>query len=125
VTIRPAVGKDFVDPQFEERRCAVPLHRVLPDNQIGASERLLFGGDVDVKIRIKLIEGTYLYVVKCPYLFKHALIRMGVMRIGMRINYQNHQLACLYGSVLSGSSECRHLTRSLKVSHCLVSANRK
>jgi hypothetical protein len=63
---------------------------MLPDNQIGTGKRLLFGGDIDIKIGIKLIEGTYLYVIKRPYLLKHPLIRMRVLRIRMGINYQNH-----------------------------------
>ena len=100
------------------------LYHCIGCDQIGASERLLFSGDVDVKIRIKLIEGTYLYVVECPYLFKHALIRMGVMRIGMRINYQNHESAC-FDCLLSCRCECRQLTRPLKVFSDASGAKRK
>jgi hypothetical protein len=84
------VGEDFINPQLQERGRTVPLHWMLPDNQIGTGKRLLFGGDIDIKIGIKLIEGTYLYVIKRPYLLKHPLIRMRVLRIRMGINYQNH-----------------------------------
>ncbi|VAU69313.1 Uncharacterised protein [Klebsiella pneumoniae] len=95
VSVCPTVGENFVDPQFQQRRGAVPLHRMLPDDQIGTRERLLFGGDIDIKIRIELIEGTYLYVFERPCLLKHPLIRMRMLRIGVRINYQNHEYACL------------------------------
>ncbi|SAD93646.1 Uncharacterised protein [Enterobacter cloacae] len=68
---------------------------MLPDDQIGTRERLLFGGDIDTEIRIELIEGTYLNVFERPCLLKHPFIRMRMLRIGMRINYQNHEYACL------------------------------
>jgi putative NADPH-quinone reductase len=32
---------------------AIPLHRVLPDNQIGTGERRLLGGDIDIKVGIE------------------------------------------------------------------------
>ena len=57
--------------------------------------KILFGGDIDTEIRIELIEGTYLNVFERPCLLKHPFIRMRMLRIGMRINYQNHEYACL------------------------------
>jgi hypothetical protein len=39
---------------------------MLPDNQIGTGQRRLFGGDIDIKVGVKLIEGAYLYAVKRP-----------------------------------------------------------
>ena len=80
----------LVHPQLEQRRYAIPLHRMLPDNQIGTGQRRLLGGDIDIKVGIELIEGAYLYAFKRPCLFKHSLIRMRMLRIRMRINYQNH-----------------------------------
>ena len=63
---------------------------MLPDNQIGTGQRRLLGGDIDIKVGIEVIEGAYLYALKRPCLFKHSLIRMRMLRIRMRINYQNH-----------------------------------
>ena len=90
VSVCPTVGENFVDPQFQQRRRAVPLHRMLPDDQIGTGERLLFGGDIDIKIRIELIEGTYLYVFERPCLLKHPLIRMRMVRIRMGVDNEYH-----------------------------------
>lgn len=56
VTVSPAVRENFIDPKFEERWNAVPLHRVLPDDQIGARQRLLLGGNIDIEVRIELIK---------------------------------------------------------------------
>ncbi|MNP39121.1 hypothetical protein D3C76_1326800 [compost metagenome] len=111
VAVGPAVGEHFVDPQFEQWRCAVPLHRMLPDDKICAGYRLLFGGDIDVEVRIKLIEGAYLYAVDFPCLLKHPLIRMRVLRIRMRINYQNHCIACF--NACCNQQECRQLIEPL------------
>ena len=95
VAIRPAVGEHFINPQFQKRGRAIPLHGMLPDDQIGTGKCLLLGGDIDIKIGIELIQGAYLYVIKRPYLLKHPLIRMRVLRIRMGVNYQNHQWACV------------------------------
>ena len=90
VTVSPAVRENFIDPKFEERWNAVPLHRVLPDNQIGSGQRGLLGGDIDIEIGVKLIERAYLYAVKHPCLLKHPLIRMRMLRIRVRINDEDH-----------------------------------
>ena len=66
---------------------AVP---VMASHGLRAGQRRLFGGDVDIKIGVKLIKRAYFYAVQRPCLLKHPLIRMRVMRIGMGINYQNH-----------------------------------
>ena len=91
VTVSPAVRQNFIDPKFEERRNAVPLHRVLPDDQIGARQRLLLGGNIDIEVGVELVERAYLHALQRPCLFKHPFIRMGMMRIRMRINYKNHR----------------------------------
>lgn len=91
MTVSPAVGENFIDPKFEERRNAVPLHRVLPDDQIGARQRLLLGGNIDIEVRIELIKRANFDAFQRPCLFKHPFIRMGMMRIRMRINYKNHR----------------------------------
>ena len=91
MTVSPAVGENFIDPKFEERRNAVPLHRMLPDDQIGARQRLLLGGNIDIEVRIELIKRANFDAFQRPCLFKHPFIRMGMMRIRMRINYKNHR----------------------------------
>ena len=91
ISVSPAVRENFIDPKFEERRNAVPLHWVLPDDQIGTRQRLLFGGNVDIEVRIELIKRANFDAFQRPCLFKHPFIRMGMMRIWMRINYKNHR----------------------------------
>lgn len=90
VTVSPAVRENFIDPKFEERWNAVPLHRVLQDDQIGARQRLLLGGNIDIEVRIELIKRANFDAFQRPCLFKHPFIRMGMMRIRMRINYEDH-----------------------------------
>ena len=90
VPVCPAVRQHFVHPQLEQRRHAVPLHRMLPDDQIGTGQRRLLGSDIDIEIGVKLIERAYLDAVKRPCLLKHPLIRMRVLRIRVRINYEDH-----------------------------------
>ncbi|CSH34965.1 Uncharacterised protein [Shigella sonnei] len=83
--------QNFIDPKFKKRRNAVPLHRMLPDDQIGARQRLLLGGNIDIEVRIELIKRANFDAFQRPCLFKHPFIRMGMMRIRMRINYKNHR----------------------------------
>ncbi|MCS6036305.1 hypothetical protein LNQ52_04160 [Klebsiella pneumoniae subsp. pneumoniae] len=36
----------------------IPLHRVLPDNQIGTGQRRLLGGNIDIKVGIGVDRGS-------------------------------------------------------------------
>ena len=56
----------------------------------GDGLRALLRGDIDIEIWIEAVERANLYVVQRPYLIKHSLIRMRVLRIRMRINNENH-----------------------------------
>ena len=90
MTICPAMREHFVDPQFQQRGCAVPLHRVLPDNQIGPGDRFLFGSDIYIEIGVELVERTDLYALQRLDLIKHPFVRMGMMRIRMGVNNEYH-----------------------------------
>ena len=49
------------------------------------------GGNIDIEVRIELIKRANFDAFQRPCLFKHPFIRMGMMRIRMRINYKNHR----------------------------------
>ncbi|MPM96571.1 hypothetical protein SDC9_143735 [bioreactor metagenome] len=63
---------------------------MLPDDQISARQRILFSGNIDIEVGVELVERAYLHALQRPCLFKHPLIRMRMLRIGMRINDENH-----------------------------------
>ena len=55
-TVGPAMFQYQVLPLFEEGWRAIPIKGVLQDDQIMVGQQLLFTGNVDVKIRISLVE---------------------------------------------------------------------
>jgi hypothetical protein len=61
VAIGPAMLQHFVDPQFQQRRQAVPLHRMLQNHHVGPLQRLLLRVDIDVEIWIQLVQRTDLH----------------------------------------------------------------
>jgi len=77
MTVGPAVLKHFVDPQFHQRRQAVPLDGMLKNHQIRAFNRFLFSGDVDIKIGIEVVKRAHFNIGQItdgrqqPLLFLH------------------------------------------------------
>ncbi|MNT30539.1 hypothetical protein D3C72_1663370 [compost metagenome] len=54
--VGPAGFEDFVDPELQQRRHAVPAHRELQDHRLGGGKQPLLGHDVDVVIHIEPVE---------------------------------------------------------------------
>ena len=52
----PAVGEHRVEPELLQRRCGVPHERVLPDDQAGFEQQFTFGGDIDLEIRVAVVQ---------------------------------------------------------------------
>ncbi|MNL89460.1 hypothetical protein D3C87_2197790 [compost metagenome] len=63
---------------------------MLPDDEIGPCQSGLLGCDINIEIRIQLIEGADFHPLDRPYLFEHPLIRMGVVRIRMGVDDEYH-----------------------------------
>ena len=51
-----AVGEDLVEPVFHQAGEAVPGEGKLPDDDVGARERGLFGGDVDAVVGVEVVQ---------------------------------------------------------------------
>ncbi len=56
LAIGPAVSQHLINPQLQQRRYAVPLHWMLPDNQVGLLQQLLFSSDINIKVRIEFVQ---------------------------------------------------------------------
>ncbi len=54
--VGPAEGEHVVDPELEQGRHAVPVQRVLPDDQARGGERGLLGGGVDQVVGIERVQ---------------------------------------------------------------------
>ena len=90
MTIGPAVLQHLIDPQFQQRRLAVPLHRMLQHHQIGALQCPLFGIDIDIEVGIQLIQRAHLHLGNILHGLQQAVIGMRMPGIGMGVNNQNH-----------------------------------
>ena len=55
-TIGPAIGEHVILPLLEEGGRAVPIHRELQDDVVIGFQQLLFGGDVNLAVRIELVD---------------------------------------------------------------------
>ena len=55
-----AVLEDEILPFFQQGRSAVPVERMLEDDELVIAEGLLLGGDVDVEIEVLFVQ-----ILKC------------------------------------------------------------
>lgn len=64
--------------------------RTLEGVEIRSLYQLYPDFNIDIEVGVELVERAYLHALQRPCLFKHPLIRMRMLRIGMRINDENH-----------------------------------
>ncbi|MNP56057.1 hypothetical protein D3C76_1507510 [compost metagenome] len=73
-TVCPTASENFIDPQFQKGRGAVPEHRMLQYEQLCLFDCSLFGFNVDIEVWIKVVQGAYDYVGIAGCSFEHCLI---------------------------------------------------
>jgi len=56
VTVGEAVFEHEIEPLFQEGGATIPVERMLEDDDVVGPQELLLMGDVDVKIRVGLVE---------------------------------------------------------------------
>ncbi|MOA18300.1 hypothetical protein D3C78_1386090 [compost metagenome] len=85
------MGEHLIDPQFQQGRCAVPVHRVLEDDKFCLFHRSLFRLDVDIEVGVKRVERTYDHVRVVRHSLEHLLVDPRFVGVGVRINDKNHR----------------------------------
>ena len=56
VAVGPAVLQHQILPFLEQRGCAVPVERMLHHDDLVTDEQLLLTGDVDIEVRVALVQ---------------------------------------------------------------------
>ena len=54
--VSPAERQHEVNPLLHERRGVIPIHRVVPQEDVVAEQQGLLFGDVDVEVRVQLVQ---------------------------------------------------------------------
>jgi hypothetical protein len=61
-----------------------------PHDQLRARQRILLGADVDVEVRIQLVERAHLEIVDRADRVEHCSARARTARVRMGVNHANH-----------------------------------
>jgi hypothetical protein len=64
-----------------------------PDDEARLLERLLLDGDVDVEVRVKIVEGSEIDAGKRAQRVCQCAVRPGSARVRVRVNDADHGIA--------------------------------